>query len=205
MKHIERNLIPLPDVKTAFFGRNAGTKALVNDQTFADTEIFTMEQTHSATVSILYPGTPNPIPSSDGVFTTFPGLTLAVKTADCVPVLLYHPSGIIGALHAGRRGLEKGIVEKAAQILKNTFDVTETVYIWIGPAICKDCYQVDREQNLYYDLHASVLEQLHDVFEKKALQITAHPGCTLHDSEQFYSYRKSGKGVSMNWSAISFA
>lgn len=203
MKHIERDLIPLPDIETAFFGKNAGTKALVNDQAFANTEIFTMEQTHSANVSILYPGTPNPIPSTDGVFTTFPGVTLAVKTADCVPVLMYHPTGVIGALHAGRKGLEKGIVQKAAQILKNTYDVTTNLHVWIGPAICKDCYQVDREENLYYDLHGSVLAQLHEVFTKKTLQFTVHPGCTLHDSEQFYSYRKSGKGVPMNWSAIS--
>ena len=42
---------------------------------------------------------------ADGHVTMRRGTALAVSVADCVPVFLAHPSGIVGVLHAGWRGV----------------------------------------------------------------------------------------------------
>lgn len=203
MRTIKRNLIPNAPIRTAFFGKNAGVKALANDAAFSETEIFTMEQTHSATITIISPGTPNPVPSSDGIFSKYQETSLAVKTADCVPILIWHPSGVIGAIHAGRKGLERGIVEKAGIVLKQSFGANSDIHIWIGPHICTDCYQIDEKEDVHLDLLDAVYNQLHANFSPKDLNITLDSGCTCHENEAFYSYRKEGKGVQSNWSVIS--
>src|SRR3954452_20469215 len=47
----------------------------------------------------------------DGLVTAHPGVTLAVRAADCAPVLLADAeAGVIGACHCGRPGLVAGIV-----------------------------------------------------------------------------------------------
>src|SRR5690348_3972338 len=48
---------------------------------------------------------------ADGVVSRDPGLTLSVRAADCVPVLLADETArVIGAAHAGRAGLVNGVV-----------------------------------------------------------------------------------------------
>src|SRR5437588_11984079 len=42
---------------------------------------------------------------ADGIVTSTPGLALAVSTADCAPVPMASPDGIIAAVHAGCAGL----------------------------------------------------------------------------------------------------
>jgi len=43
-------------------------------------------------------------PTCDALITTVPGIALAVMVADCIPLLL-SSSGVVGAVHVGRRGL----------------------------------------------------------------------------------------------------
>lgn len=59
------------------------------------------------------------IPGFDGVLTANRNMLLTVKTADCLPILLYHPSGIVGTLHAGRKSTQLGLLQKTLNFLKN--------------------------------------------------------------------------------------
>lgn len=81
----------------------------------------------------------------DGLLTTTPRLLLRVGVADCYPLLLYHPKGAIGALHAGWRGTVGGILPKAVALLKERGFDPAGLHLAIGPGIGGACYQVGEE------------------------------------------------------------
>lgn len=78
---------------------------------------------------------------ADGLFTTVRGIGLAVRAADCLPVLLSDPSsGRIAAAHAGRVGLAAGVL--AGAVTKLSAAAGGPIRAWIGPHICGACYEV---------------------------------------------------------------
>jgi YfiH family protein len=77
----------------------------------------------------------------DGLVTAQPGVSLMVRAADCVPVLLTDgPGAVIGAAHCGRPGLVAGIVQATVAAMRalGAGDLTA----WIGPSVCGRCYEV---------------------------------------------------------------
>ena len=88
---------------------------------------------------------PESIPECDGMVTDRPGVALAVKTADCVPILFVDPvRRVIGTAHAGWRGTALGIAGKMAGIFRERFACRyEDLLVAIGPSIGPCCYQVD--------------------------------------------------------------
>ncbi|HEX7018280.1 MAG TPA: polyphenol oxidase family protein, partial [Patescibacteria group bacterium] len=122
---------------------------------------------------------------------------------DCVPLLLYHePSGTIGVIHAGRKGTELGITEKTLKQLPST---EGPLHVWLGPHICEQCYQINRETNEHYNLLRQNLNQMYNVFEKSNLRLNFASDCTAHNNDKFYSYRKEGAGVPMNYGVVTFS
>jgi YfiH family protein len=101
-----------------------------------------LKQVHGAEVHLVEgPG----VWEGDGLLTRTPGLLLRVGVADCYPLLLYHPEGLVGALHAGWRGVVGGILPRALErIAALGLDPTET-HLAIGPGIGGGCYQVGEE------------------------------------------------------------
>ena len=87
-----------------------------------------------------------PLGDADGLVTTDPGVVLAVLTADCAPVLLADPAaGVVGALHAGWRGLAAGVVEAGvAAMAELGADPAATAGL-VGPAVGGCCYEVGPE------------------------------------------------------------
>jgi YfiH family protein len=78
----------------------------------------------------------------------FPGLALAVVTADCVPVVLAGPPGDprIAAVHAGWRGIVSGVIPATLEALgEPTLGHLKNWTAWIGPAIGPCCYEVGDE------------------------------------------------------------
>jgi len=84
---------------------------------------------------------------SDAVITNLKGVCIAIKTADCVPILLYDPQRkIIAAIHAGWRGTVQKIVEKTIQKMMTQFgSVPSDLFAGIGPSISPDVYEVGEE------------------------------------------------------------
>ncbi|MDL2272256.1 polyphenol oxidase family protein, partial [Desulfovibrio sp. OttesenSCG-928-I05] len=55
------------------------------------------------------------LPEADGQFTDQTAFALAIKTADCQPLFLAHPSGPVAALHVGWRGNRIGFPQTAVR------------------------------------------------------------------------------------------
>lgn len=81
----------------------------------------------------------------DGLLTRTPGLLLRVGVADCYPLLLYHPQGAVGALHAGWRGVVGGILPRALALLEGWGMDPHEAHLALGPGIGGGCYQVGKE------------------------------------------------------------
>lgn len=72
-------------------------------------------------------------PSADGAFSTNADVVCAVMTADCLPVLLCDRSGhVVAAVHAGWRGLQAGVLERAVLAMGAH---SQDILAFLGPAI----------------------------------------------------------------------
>lgn len=88
--------------------------------------------------------------TADGYCTAERGVTLGVKTADCVPILLCAvdergAAVAIAALHAGWRGTVGGIARRGVEALTKKGIPAQRILAAIGPAIGPCCYEVDRD------------------------------------------------------------
>ena len=82
-------------------------------------------------------------PEADAAITTKKDLILAIKTADCVPVIFSADDGaIIGAAHCGWRGAKANIIDKLAKMMRNRG--CKNIKALIGPAIKQASYEVDK-------------------------------------------------------------
>lgn len=99
-------------------------------------------QKHSGKVLIVKEDL-NPV-VADAVLTARKKLALGVRTADCVPILLYdRKKEIAGAVHAGWRGTAEGIIRNTIREMRNSFgSAPEDVILAIGPGIRGACYAV---------------------------------------------------------------
>lgn len=161
---------------------------------------YLMHQVHGTTVAQV-PGAE--FPDADGLVTSEPGVALLARAADCVPVLLVAEGGQIGAVHAGREGVRRGVVTVAVDRLRALG--ADGIRAWVGPHICGGCYEVPEEMRAdiaaavpathattrwgtpALDLGAGVLAQLADA----GVPVTEVGGCTRED-EALHSYRRDG-------------
>ena len=119
----------------------------------------------------------------DGYVTNTSGITLGIKTADCVPILMEardKMGGVlaVGAVHAGWRGSVGKIATECVKKLSAFGASPENIRVCIGPAICGECYVV-RE-----DFYNSVTEALGERDTKKFVLPTAESGvwtCDLRE------------------------
>jgi YfiH family protein len=83
----------------------------------------------------------------DAVMTDAAGLVLAVKVADCVPILIADRCRpVVAAIHAGWRGTAAGLVATAVQSLCRRYGSSAAdLVVAIGPSIGPCCYEVGTE------------------------------------------------------------
>jgi YfiH family protein len=193
----ELNLALVGDDDPAARHRNT---ALVLDDFAPGAELADMDQVHGNTV--LRVGAARA--PCDALVTDRPDVVLMVRVADCVPVLLADATaGVIGAAHAGRKGVAAGVVPACVEEMQALG--ARAITAWVGPHICGRCYEVPAALRAEVaaiepatwsttswgtpglDLGAGVLAQL------GALGVTAHDvsRCTLESSD-LYSYRRDG-------------
>jgi hypothetical protein len=208
-----QNLLPEQQVKSIFLGKDEYLDEIL-EREFTDHQILRMVQTHSdhflffnKDISIDVSLTDNHqeiiyFDDIDGIFTDQKNKVLVIKVADCYPILFYHPTGIIGVVHAGRAGTENQIIQKVLQCFKDERQLDKGWVIWLGPRICHDCYQINRETDEHYDLRAKNVEQIQKELAGD-LNFAIDSGlCTAHQNDWFYSYRKEGSGVKMNYGLV---
>ena len=177
-------------------------------------------QTHSDTVElaggiedfgrgVTAPAYDHPV---DGLVTARRGLLLSVRTADCVPVLLYDPSSnICAAVHSGWRGTYKRISSVAIDKMVAAGASRGSIIAAVGPCAGACCYEVGAE------LYESFTALSHDysrffvpVGEKYRLDLSglnaavlSESGvsggrisecriCTCCNTDMFFSHRVSG-------------
>ena len=193
-KVLKSNL--LKEVKHCFTTRNVRVGDIYPNYIYP-------QQTHSDHVEIVderleYPDT-------DGLIITKKNIPIALKFADCTPLIFYDTKQKIGAIsHAGWRGTAQKIGPKTILQMRTNFGSNpEDIIAIIGPAIGICCYEVSDEvrgklletvkdtanlvQGRNVDLKQINARQLQEIGVTK---IDICPYCTSCDNDLFYSYRK---------------
>ena len=153
----------------------------------------------------------------DAVVSAAQHVLAAVKTADCVPLLLGDPeTGAFAAVHAGWRGTFAGIVFYALERLQKEFgSSSENLRVAIGPSAAGCCYEVGpevidgfterfvyaselftatRDGHARIDLLKANQRQLTDAGVKPE-RIHIAPLCTMDRTDLFFSYRQEKKAL----------
>ena len=83
----------------------------------------------------------------DALVTDVPGVAISVRTADCIPVLLYDPvHKAIAAVHDGWRGTVQRLSQKVIAFMHDRYGTCAAdVLAVIGPGIGPDSFQVGQE------------------------------------------------------------
>lgn len=138
---------------------------------------------------------------ADGMVTNEAGLALIVLVADCIPVLLDSPEGVIGAVHVGRKGLVNGAAIRTVEAMRAIGATRINAYF--GPAICGTCYEVP--ETMRRDVSALIPESFSTTSEgRPALDIRAGLAAELarygvsatldrrctKESPELYSFRR---------------
>lgn len=169
----------------------------------------TVHQVHSPDVVTLT--APMDIrPRADAMVTATPGIALGILTADCQPVLFADRSaGVIGAAHAGWRGVKDGVLEATLDAMTALGATRAGITAIIGPCISQAAYEVGPEfvesfidddpdharffaggtgDRALFDLPAYGLARLRAAGVGHA-EWTRH--CTYSDPDRFFSYRRT--------------
>lgn len=160
-------------------------------------------------------------PEADATIATQPGVVCVIQTADCLPVLFCDAFGrVVGAAHAGWRGLAGGILENTVSCMRAAG--ADEILAWMGPAIGPQCFEVGqdvfdafagREANMaaaFKPMHEQSGKYLADLYmlARMALRnagvakIYGGGLCTVSDKSRFYSYRRdkiTGRMASLIW------
>lgn len=81
--------------------------------------------------------------ASDSIITNLENIIIGVRTADCIPILIYTPSAV-AAVHAGWKGTFLEIATKTINKIIELYSVnTNDIKVVIGPSIKYCCYEVD--------------------------------------------------------------
>ncbi|RTK92411.1 MAG: peptidoglycan editing factor PgeF [Rickettsiales bacterium] len=102
-------------------------------------DMFLLKQVHGSDV-VLYNKT-DEIIEADASVTSQKNIILAIKTADCVPVLLASSNGVIGAAHCGWRSAKADIIKNTVKMMRDMG--ADTIKSVIGPAIFQQSYEVN--------------------------------------------------------------
>jgi polyphenol oxidase len=132
-----------------------------------------VKQIHSAIVHRVDVPLDEP-PTGDGMLTNVPQLVLAIKTADCVPLLVADVKRrVVGAFHAGWRGTAARIAEKGVGEMRRQFGShPRDLRAAIGPCIRRCCYRVGDEVRAEFESQFAYSADLfEEVFDSNAIHV----------------------------------
>jgi hypothetical protein len=157
---------------------------------------------------------------ADAMVANQPHMVCAVQTADCLPVLFCDIKGrVVGAAHAGWRGLAAGVLEATVQQMRK--QGADEILAWLGPAIGAQQFEVGSDVLQAFSLKLDTAAQfftekstsgkyLADIYglactilQRSGVDgITGGEHCTVSDTKRFYSYRRdriTGRMASLIW------
>jgi len=165
-----------------------------------------LNQVHGTTVYMLGKNT---VSEADAAIGRRAGDTVAVLTADCLPILLCSADGSeIAALHCGWRGLAAGIVAATVTRMETT---PATLIAWLGPAISQSAFEVGSEVRAAFVTPDARAESCFEPNERGRWQADLYElgrqhlaaagvdaiygggACTFSARERFFSYRRDGQ------------
>lgn len=159
-----------------------------------------------------------PAPPADALVTRDPGVVLAVHSGDCVPIGLVHHAGYLATVHAGWKGLDRGVIESAVRHLRSLAGSGVRIDAAVGPHIRAPRYEFDSS-------HAAILADRFGrcaigttSWDTTALNLTGavlseltrlgvsveavSTDCTAADASQYWSHRarsESGRIALVAW------
>jgi YfiH family protein len=182
-----------------------------------DTRIATLRQTHSNTV--LLADREGCLGEGDALITNRPGLALAIRTADCLPILIADRSKrAVAAIHAGWRGTVLEIAPKTVRVMQEQFgSQPEDLLVVVGPGIGSCCFEVgpevaaqfskffperkDLSERTKIDLVETIRRQL-GINGGREGQYFASSLCTVCHASLFHSYRRDREAAGRMISVI---
>ena len=185
--------------------------------------ILQMNQVHDVKVAVVdrVDISQDELDGCDAMITDLPGVAIGVRTADCIPVLLYDPvKKAAAAVHSGWKGTVSKIISKTVAKMRSTYSSQPSdLLAIIGPGICMECFQVGEEVALKFketgfDINSlwsfrgpktgNGMEGGHHIDLKEACRQTLVESglkneniqisdlCTYEDNHLLYSARKEG-------------
>jgi YfiH family protein len=172
-----------------------------------------LAQVHGAAVVDAAAGIHGEAPvEADGSIAVGPGVVCAIQVADCLPVLFCNAAGsMVGAAHAGWRGLAAGVLENTVARMQRA-GADDEILAWLGPAIGPQKFEVGAEvrqafmardaaaDRAFAPVEAREGKYLADIYllarlalARAGVQRVSGGGlCTVSDSQRFYSFRRDG-------------
>jgi YfiH family protein len=151
-----------------------------------------------------------PLEEADALWTSHSGSAVAVRIADCVPILLVDPKlKRVAAVHSGWRGTELQIVAQAVGTLTAQGTRAADLLVAIGPSIRSCCYRVSPELAARFAKlfgnevvrfaggaqHLDLASAIQGTLLRTGVagdHIDLLPSCTSCDARRFFSHRRDG-------------
>jgi YfiH family protein len=181
-----------------------------------------VEQVHGVAVAVIDAGNARSAraepPVADAIVTRLPDAPLAIRVADCLPVLLADRDGtVVAAAHAGWRGLAAGVLEATIAAMAVA---PSRIVAWIGPAIGPAAFEVgpevraafeaaDRGAAAHFAAHRGdrLLADLPALARRRLAvvgvgDVAGGRWCTVAAQERFHSWRRDrspGRMAALIW------
>lgn len=129
-----------------FTTKNWTKEALIENLNLNDFSIISLKQIHSDRFHFLNKK-PDRDLIGDALITNESNLLLTVKTADCLPILIFDKKEkVVSAIHVGWKGTIKKITQRVVQVIVDSLGIKPfSLLALLGPCICSRCYEVGED------------------------------------------------------------
>ncbi len=146
---------------------------------------------------------------ADGAVTDKANIILAIRTADCAPVLFYDGKHkVIGVSHAGWRGALYGIIENTLSLMLSYGAEKKTIAAAVGPCLQKTSFECQQDMiekflniNPNYQIFFTPQDERHWLFDAQAFCVHKLKTCGVdniwtsnintYTDDNYFSYRRN--------------